>query len=790
MAFPSQQEYIKKNSENKRKVFLDIFFKYFFYWKFFLIATVTFVFLGFLFLRYTPTIYKSTAKIKILDSKESSLQLETLQNMFSNSQINIENEVQVMSSFSILSQVVNNLDLNSEVYALWDITKSLEIDYPFNIDIDKIKIEELIQNDDVLEYKIDLTDDKLEITDKSNNKTLYFKNFNTLSTKHELPFEIKSVIKNEWSDNGFLISLSSQYDAVLRLKKQLKFDRVGNESDLIMMEHSSSNKDYSQRILNELINVYDNDGITDRQLVHKRTIEFVDGRFVDLSTELDSIEIKKQFFKKENNLIDINVNSTLSLEKSSKSEETLLEIENQILLSELLLKSLKKDNYNLLPSKIGVENIELNNQISSYNDLILERKKLLISAGKQNPSLIIINQQIKELKINVNNSIDNHNKELNQLKSLYKNQFSEYFSEVSRLPEKEKILRSIERNQVIKETLFLFLLKKREEAEVSFAVTESSIKIVERALTDMTPKFPKPSVIYLISLMLGLGIPYLILYLNFLFDTKVKSRADINLWLGDSYVISEVPEISDDNLIRKSSDRSVLAESFRILASNLRYLMKNEKSIILTTSTIKSEGKTFSAINLAITYSNLGKKVLLIGADLRNPQLHSYLNINKDEDGLVNYLIDEKFQWKKSLKRMQNCDILIAGKIPSNPTQLLNGERFGKLLNEAKKIYDYIIIDSPPTLLVSDTLSISYHADVTLYITRAERTDTNLMSFIKDNIDSGKIKNPAIVLNGIGAKDKYGYRYGYGYGYLYSYKYNYNYGYGYGYGQPDLDSEA
>ncbi|MDB2317674.1 polysaccharide biosynthesis tyrosine autokinase [Flavobacteriales bacterium] len=373
---------------------------------------------------------------------------------------------------------------------------------------------------------------------------------------------------------------------------------------------------------------------------------------------------------------------------------------------------------------------------------------------------------------------------MNQTKTQFESKNRKFTAEISQLPEKEKILRSIERSQEIQESLYLFLLQKREEAEVSYAVTEPSLKVVEYALSSEEPISPKKPIVILGSLILGLLIPFGILYIRFLLNTKIQSKKDLESSLPNSSVLGEIPEIKEDGekLFSNPNERSVLAEASRILSSNTNYLLgvnkKDEGSVILCTSTIKGEGKTFVALNLSLALASLNKKVLLIGADLRNPQIHNYVDVEKRVDGLSNYLYADGFDWKSALlkpfKEHPTHTVLIGGNLPPNPVQLLTNGRLDTLLNEAKKNYDYIIMDCAPTLLVTDTLLISHLADATVYLTRANHTEKELLEYPKQLIQDKKLKNVGFVINGLGAGNSYGYGYGY--------KYGYNYGYGYGYG--------
>ncbi|MBL6664026.1 MAG: polysaccharide biosynthesis tyrosine autokinase [Flavobacteriales bacterium] len=774
------------------------FFKYLYFWKYFVGATTLFIVIAFMYLRYTSKVYNVAAKIKIIDKKESSLELPTASELFSNSKINLENEIEVIKSYPILSQVVENKNLHTSVISIGDIMQSLTIEYPFEISLN-FPIDSLSKSS----YRLNMIADGFEIIDFSNDSKKYvFKGVSTYNFKHDLPFEIFNFDREQYinyDNEGYEIQFSSVDEMVASLKKSIQISQVGKESDIIQLEFKSTNSDYSEIVLNELIDVFNNDGIQDRQLIHKRTIDFVNERYAYLSMELDSIEITKQLYKVDNDLVDLSANSAISLEQSYKSQENIFSIENQISLTNLLITTLNDSELELLPANIGIENGEINSLILDYNSNILERKKLILSAGQNNPSIKQLANVLTDGRSNIIFSLRNYLNQLESTKQKLSRQSAKFDIQVSNLPEKEKILRAIERNQQIKEALYLFLLQKREESEVSYAVTEPSVKVVEYAISNNLPISPKANIIYLGALLLGLLLPFGTLYLMFLFNTKLYSKDDLEDLKINAPVIAEIPEIDATyKLLQSSNERSTLAESFRILSSNLNFIIPKKiegGKVIISTSTIKGEGKTFTALNLALTYSSLNKKVLLIGADLHNPQIHKYLNLEKSVSGLTNYLLDNNFDWKSTLVKANtdlNCDIMLGGVIPPNPAQLLTNGNFDKLIDEAKSIYDYVIIDTPPSLLVSDTISMTHLSDVVLFVARCNHTDKEVLNFIKDTIDSGKVKNIGLVLNGLGATNSYGYGYAYNYSYKYGYgyKYSYNYGYGYGYESDDGDKST
>ena len=764
-------------------------FKYLFFWKYFLFSIVCCLFIAFCLTRYTDKIYESTSKIKILDKKDSALELPSAEDLFSTPKINLENEMQVIKSYSILEQVVKNQNLTTSVKTIGNVMSSLVVDYPFTI-TSKLPIDSLTN----MLFEIQFTDNGLQIIDYQNNAKEYvFKDLSTFGQKHSLPFDVSNVNMIKSANQKYSLSLKSISEVIIMLKKRIVVASVGKASDIISVNFNSTNSKYSQNIINELITVFNNDGVKDRQLIHKRTIDFVNDRYRYLSLELDSIEITKQLFKVNNNLIDLQANSNISLNKSSISEEGIFSNENQISIISSLLESLSKFNFDLLPSNIGVENTEINILINSYNEMVLEQKKLISSAGPENPSVKMVSSAIKDSRSNIIFSLKQHLLHLNNLNVKLLQQFNKFNAQLNQLPEKEKMLRAIERNQEIKEALYLFLLQKREEAEVSYAITEPSIKVVEYAMSNSIPISPNIKIIYFAALLLGLLIPFGILYFVFLFDTKIQSREDIESHNSSLSVLGEIPffDLSEEEkLFSDPTARSIVSESFRMLMSNTRYLFdkSNESNVILVTSSIKGEGKTLSALNLSLSFASLHKKVLLIGCDLRNPQIHKYIDEDKNRKGLVDFLVNKKSNWKEftlnKFDKIPNHHILLSGSLPPNPLNLINNGNMEILIEQAKKEFDFIIIDSAPTLLVADTKSLFHLADTVTYLTRCNVTDKSILNHINSSAQDSE-SNISIILNGVGQKNAYGYSYGYSYGYKYGYNYKYSYNYGYGYGYEE-----
>ena len=610
-----------------------LFLKYFSFWKFFLISIFISFLSCFIYLRYAPTVFKTTAKIKILE-KDKGLDLPSATNLLTKKNINIENEIESIKSFPILNQVNEKLNLCFNVFSVGRVKTSRISEIPFYLE--ELILDEL--NDEESLFRFTFESANLTVTEIETDTSYTFSNLSTTEFDHDLPFQISW--DNEIKDQILEIIIKPIKTTINELKDELDVVSVGKESEIISISLKNENTDYASQIINTIIDVYNLDGINDRRLIHKRTIDFINDRFVLLGQELDSIELNKQLYKLNNKLVDISTDAGLSVGLRSKSNEQLFHLENQIALSKLLLNSAKKQEYNLLPANIGLENNSINSLIANYNEKVLLEEVLINDGGENNPSVKNSKKITENIRQNIINTISTHLNQLRETKDQIKFQNNFYNNKVSKIPEKEKVLRSIERGQEIQESLYLFLLQKREEAEVSYAVTEPSIKIVEYSISDDDPVSPKKEFIILGSLFVGIFVPICILYLIFLFDTKIHYSQEINDIVPDSVILGEIPNIKDpfEKIFENPSQRSTIAEASRILASNSNYLLKRNGSglgsVVLTTSTVKGEGKTFVALNLSLALSGLNKKVLLIGADLRNPQVHSYIGVNKSENGL------------------------------------------------------------------------------------------------------------------------------------------------------------
>lgn len=773
-------ENIKLNKiyeDNIKDNIKETILQYLVYWKWFILSLLICLSIAFIYLRYSKNIYQTSAQVKILDNTEGKMALPSdLNSLFSSNKVNLENEIGVIKSQRLLRRVALALNLTTTYYSDGKIISSeLWGNSPFKIiwlnTQDKI-------NPKKVEFSIELETKGYRIVSEDHLSDQIFK-FGQKNKVAEQSFilvlEDKELAEKD-AKRQFTINRIPLSFVVEDLSNNIKVASTTKKSELLSLVLNGENKDKSEAIINTIIDEFNKDGVFDRQLISQRAIDFVNERFIYLISELDSIENNKQVFKRENDLSYLPEDAKATVSRKSITESEYFSLETQIAIAKLLEDVLKKDGtFELLPSNLDIKNENINLLIADFNKTILERNKVLQSAGPQNPLVLAFSDKLIELKQNILNSIRVLQKQLfvsiNNVESLKQDNASL----LSSIPAKEKILRSIDRQQNIKETLYLFLLQKREEASVSKAITTPSVKVVDYAISSFKPIAPKKNIIYVVALFLGLLIPIVIIFTIQILDTKIHNKQDFDRLAPEIPVVAEIPFIKKDQQIIKSNDRSILAEAFRILRTNITYLMpiksNGECPVIFVTSSIKGEGKTFVSVNLALTLSSLNKKVLLIGSDLRNPQLHKYLNILKNRTGLSNYLYDPRTDWKSLIneKAFDNefLNIIFAGSVTPNPAELLSNGRFEELLSILKKEYDYIIVDTAPTILVTDTFLISQLADLTVYLTQADFTDKKLLTYSLDLKMQGKLKNMAYVINKVGNSKGYGYGYNYGYDYGY-----------------------
>lgn len=750
------------------------------YWPWFLGTVIIALIAASIYLRYAVTTYNTTATILIKNEGNKNLsELAAFQDLgivgtLTNS--DFDNEIEILKSKNLTEKVVEELNLQVRYYKEGNIRDAeVYANRPFTVQILSLG-ENLTGPTDFLYIK-PLSDILFELRGGGKEPKTY-------SFGEPITFEWGSitvvpnleVLKNDDTNSELRVGIAKKDAVVGSLRNRIMVSPVSKNSSVIKLEMVSAVPEKARDILDVLINQYNQDAINDRNMVSRNTANFIERRLAIITDELDSVESGKVEFKEANRLTDIAAEGQLFLENASEFKKRQLEVETQIALVNTMQEYLKNGSAeDLLPANLGVQKEGFSSEVERYNQLVLERNKLLQSSTEKNPLVQNLEGRIREMRQNVEQSLSNVKNSLEIQRDRLNRQEARIGGEISAIPAKEKQFRSISRQQEIKEALYLYLLQKREETAISLAVTTPKAKIVDHAYTLSQPVSPKRQIILLAAIILGLLIPFLIIYLKQLLDNKIRNRAYVERFGANIPIVGEIPELSKkDKELVENNDYSILAESFRILQTNLQYLVLNKKGheskgkVILVTSTVKGEGKTFVSANLAITLANSGAKVALVGADLRNPQLQRYLKGEYNNKGVVDYLVYPETTIEDYLQpsnTYNNLWLLVSGTIPPNPAELWMRERTNELFAELNQKFDYIVVDTAPVMLVTDTLLINRYADIMLYAIRAGYTEKKLLDFPVENERNNKLKNLAFVLNNVSmANFGYGNKYGYTYG--------------------------
>ena len=800
--FNEAQESKEENIDVK-----ELLFKYLIHWPWFVGAVVACLIAAWVYLYISTPVYNISATVLIKDDKKggsagmlSGLESLGLDGMISSSQ-NIDNEIEVLRSKTIVKEVVEDLGLyisyadkdefpSRNLYKTSPVQVSLT---PQEADLlEKPMIVEMaLQPQGSLDVNVKIGDDeyqkhfeKLPAVFPTNKGTLAF--FQTLDSILPSKKSSEEIVGVERTVRNITAVINKPLAVAKGYCGSMTIEPTSKTTSVAVISLKNSNVQRGKDFINKLLEMYNINTNNDKNEVAQKTAEFINERISIISKELGSTEKDLESFKRGAGITDLTSDAQIALTGSAEYEKKRVENQTQINLLQDLQKYMRNEGYEVLPSNIGLQDVNLAAAINRYNDVLVERKRLLRTSTENNPTIINLDTSISAMKENVQVSLDRVLRGLYITKADLDREANRYSRRISEAPGQEREFVSIARQQEIKAGLYLMLLQKREENAITLAATANNAKIIDDAIADDAPVSPKGKMIYLVALVLGVGIPVGVIYLLELTKFKIEGRSDVEK-LTSVPIVGDIP-LTDEKqgaIAVFENQNNLMSETFRNIRTNLQFMLENDKKVILVTSTVSGEGKSFISANLAISLSLLGKKVIIVGLDIRKPGLNKVFNIPRKEVGITQYLANPE---KNLMDLVQLSDvsknlyILPGGTVPPNPTELLARDGLDKAIETLKKNFDYVILDTAPVGMVTDTLLIGRVADLSVYVCRADYTHKNEYTLINELAEKDKLPNLCTVINGLDLKRrKYGYYYGYGkYGKYYGYGKRYGYGYGYG----------
>lgn len=749
----------------------ELFEKYFYYWKWFAISIVISLLFAVLYLRYANKNYEVNAQILLNDKSKASPELAALTDATAsftgtNSNASVNDQIKIMKSRRLMYKIIQQSRLNVNYFNHGNITK----------------IEVLAKHSPVqIKFEQDTAYTSYNFSGKLEIKTINLKQFEIVEGDLIKPgiYYYYQPIPTFLGEVTFIPNVNNigkvvniQFQPITStVQKYIQKISVTPDDDansmIVNFALVDNIKERAILIVNSLINSYSLESKEDESKLAEATASFINERLQLITSDLENVDKNLEDYKTKNNLNNTETEAVMFLTDALAADKEVVTQGAQLQIAQHLQQTLQNNKNSLLPSNIGIQDAALSETISNYNQLVLEQQQYSKSMTPNNPTMVTLLKNIEDLRINILSSLKMYVRNLQASLNLLQNTEGGLNNKLKKLPKQERGFRNIARQQQIVEAIYLFLLQKREEAEIRATATIDTLKIVDEAYTTNTPVTPKNSSVYFWSILLGFFVPFTLLFLKFLLSNTIKDKKDFNGIYSGPF-LGDIPTSDDE--ITGSNDRSGLAESLRIIRSNLNFILPKTTygKVIYVTSTLPGEGKTFTAVNLAQILALTKKTVIVLGADVRVPKILDYLNLTVKNMGLTTLLANHDVDVNTViLKQPENYlfDILPAGIIPPNPAELLMDERFKEIVTELKNRYDYVIVDTAPVGMVSDTQIIAEYADATLFIARSNYLDKRLTTVLQDMYLNKKLKNIGLIINDVNYNKGYGYGYGYGYEY-------------------------
>lgn len=786
-------------------------------WQWFLLSLFICVCGALIYLRYAKPVYQVSAKMLIKDEQnnrrtQANQMLANMQDFgFMTNSAGIENEIEILQSHVLSREAIKDLKIYTEYWVYGRLSKHLVYDQkPFVVDLDEESLtkldKDLLYSNKSFSMKVSFQGGKYEVTGETllngNTSSSFAGSFTSLPAKIKTKYgtlsflrDKKSTVKMKEGDN-YLVTIRPPMAVVKSYIASMTVAPTSKQTSIAELTLKNQDTRRGLDFLNQLAICYNRQANADKNEIALKTEEFINGRLEKIDAELGSTENSLENYKKRNAVTSLEADAAQSLTQSSQYESRLSEANSQIQLLDYLREFVDnpRNEYKIIPSNIGLNDQASTALIASYNQSVQDRNRLLRSASEEAPQVRTLTATLGDLQSSIRTALLQARRSADIQRQSIQRQYSKYQSRIGSTPEKERVLTQIGRQQEVKSGLYLLLLQKREENSISLAATADKGKLIDEPQS-MGKVSPKSAIILLVAVVLGLGIPFAVLLVIQLLSFRIEGHDDL-LRLTRLPVVADVPVASDNvktaaGIVVQANKNNQIDEIFRSMRTNIQFMMKEHDQVILFTSSTSGEGKTFLAANLAVSFALLGKKVILCGLDIRKPALGRLFNLKDRTVGVSQLLVKDQISDTDLRTTIcpsgvnDNLDLLLAGPTPPNPTELLARENLHEIVEMLKKQYDYIILDTAPVGLVTDTLQISRYANVNCYVCRADYTPKTSIGLVNTLAEEEKLKNVCIILNGVDmSKKKYGYYYGYGkYGKYGRYGYG-RYGYGkYGYGK-------
>lgn len=745
----------------------ELFLKYLKKWRWFVVSVaVCFVVAAYYILSTNNSfLVETSVLIRSEDDRNRFSEMAIIQSMgLGDIKKDVEDEMNILGSKTLISNVIRDLDISTE-YFVKSRLKYIDTypDIPLKLTVTNSKDTlqnqylELTVSGSENNYTVKVQLGEIEETYLVKDLSKAFKtiggdikltpgkSFNKLLT-----YKIKSYP---------LSSLTNAYS------KSISINTINKKTNAVRISLTSSNPLKAQAVLNKLVELYNLDAVIDKNIIASNTKEFVEKRLELLKSELLDVEIGVETYKKQNNMTDLSSQAELFMRTTGEYNKELSKIETQLNLIEYIDKHVKdnENKYSLIPANLGIQDGPLQSLIQNYNEALLQRLKVSRTSNNMNPLISQLEEQIGALRGSIIASLSSVKDGLKISKRELKLKENQFTGKIKQIPTQEREYIDIKRQQEIKNDLYVFLLQKREENALTLASTVPSAKTLDKAFVNEVPVGPKKPVIMLIALVIGMLIPIAVIYIIDLFDQTIKNKKELQRLTKVPFVGSISNFKNPEYMVVGEGKSTPIAEMFRLIRTNLQFMLSSKPShVILITSTGSGEGKSFTAMNLAMSFALTNKKVILLGLDIRKPKLGEYLKINSTS-GITHYLSNDNLQADEIIIRSvmhNNLDVILAGPVPPNPTELLMCYRLDELIEELREKYDYIIVDSAPLGIVSDTYLLNRFSDNTLYICRQDYTPREATELINEVYQKGNLNGMGIILNGVDKDNNYGYGYG------------------------------